>query len=178
MKDLITNLRTEIFFYLNHFEIYDYIAISLVLATFLVLLILAAMTVLKHEIIGTFLFLLAVGFLFFGLFFAYKIVDSSTRTRQISINELKQLQYSDVFIVDLNLTNLSKRDFNFCRVNVKFHKNGKNALREFLNSLKPFKNRMSELNTTIAPHQSHNIKMVIKDFRPSDFNVVVNSECF
>ena len=75
MKDLITNLRTEIFFYLNHFEIYDYIAISLVLATFLVLLILATMTVLKHEIIGTFLFLLATGFLFFGLFFAYKIVD-------------------------------------------------------------------------------------------------------
>lgn len=178
MKDLIANLRTEIFFYLNHFEIYDYIAISLVLATFLMLLILAAMTVLKHEIIGTFLFLIAVGFLFFGLFYAYKIVDDNTRKREIVINELRQLQYSNTFIVDLNLTNLSKRNFNFCRVNVKFHKTDKNALKNFINSKRPFKNRMSELNTTIAPLQSHNIKMVIKDFRPSDFNVAVNSECF
>ena len=178
MKDLIADLRADIFFYLHHLGMYDYIAISLVLSTFLVVLILATMIVIRHQFFGALLFIANVAFLCFGAFFAYKFVDDNTRARELKITQLKQLEYTDVVVVDLNLTNKSKKSFHFCRVNVKFHKNSKNAYKDFINRLKPFKNRLSEINATIAPRQTHQITMIIKDFRPSDYNVTTSSECF
>ena len=70
---------------------------------------------------------------------------------------IKQLEYSNTLLVDLRLTNLSKKSFNYCKIGLSFYKNSGNALRRYANELKPFLKENIVLKDSLDVNATHGI---------------------
>ncbi|MCI6565207.1 MAG: hypothetical protein MSC46_06800, partial [Campylobacter sp.] len=107
MKQSISELKGHIFFYLENLNSYDYILLACLLAGFLVLMIFAFWALFRSQFLGAIFISLAVVYLLCGGYFGYNYIEDNFRTRELQIVNLKQLAYSDTFLLDLNLTNKS-----------------------------------------------------------------------
>ena len=174
---MVNNISTTIKFYINNFGFYDYVAISWVILLFFALLVLALYLLFKKPLLALFIFIFDFGGLGAGLFYSLKFIDDTMRPRELAIAPLRQLVYSDTLIADINLTNTSKRAFKICRVKLSFHNIGQNRIQDFKFKLSPFHTQTTIIQD-IMPGQMKEIKFIIKDFRPQNYNTILNSECF
>ena len=171
-------MRAGLHYYLQNFSIYDYLAIAWVLLLFIVLLFLVIFAIAKHQLLGALLLIIDIGFLFGGMYYALNFVDERVRAREVSINWVKQLTYTDAVIVDANLTNLSKKPFKFCKVKVKFFKASPYKFVQKIYEFKPVQSKSIDLNSPLDVNQTRNFDLIIDDFAPRDYNVSISSECF
>lgn len=171
-------IRQDLYFYFDHIESWDYVMIACALAGFLVLMVLSFFLIVRSHLLGSLLLLCGLGFFGWALPFGYNFVDDTLRARSLELVSLKQLQYSDTMLADFNLTNLSKKTFRWCRVNIKFYKNKKSELKALIAKFKPMKMYFATTNERIAPNESIDFNMTIRNFRPSDYNVSIYSQCF
>lgn len=178
MKQSISELKQHIFFYLENLGSYDYILLACLLAGFLVLMIFAFWLLFRSQFLGAVFISLAVAFLVCGGYFGYNYIEDNFRIRELQIINLKQLAYSDTFLLDLNLTNKSNKAFRICRVNVEFIKNSKKQINKIKNTIKPLKSVFAQSKGRIAPNQSLELNMTIYNFRPQDYNITTFSQCF
>lgn len=178
MHATIENMRVTLHYYLQNFGFYDYFALMWVLLVFLLLLVVVILIIGKRQGLGSFLLLFDIAFLFIGVYFALKFVDDQTRRREISLNSLKQLTYTDAVIADVNITNLSQKPFKFCKVKIKFFKLSSRKFVQNLYELRPMQTKTGEFNSTIDVNETKSLKIVIDNFRPRDFNTSLSSECF
>ena len=178
MKILFEALKRDVFLYFDNIAIYDYFMIGIVLAGFLFFMLLALIFLLKSPVIGTLLLFLALGFLGYGSYFGYNFVNDKYRTRSLNIVKTKQLQYSNTFLVDLNLSNESNKTFKFCRANVVFYKIQKDKIKKFIAPLKPFKVVYADSREKITANSAVDINLTLYNFRPKDYNITAYSLCF
>ena len=178
MKQSISELKGHIFFYLENLGSYDYILLACLLAGFLVLMIFAFWALFRSQFLGAIFISLAVVYLLCGGYFGYNYIEDNFRTRELQIVNLKQLAYSDTFLLELNLTNKSSKAFHICRVNVEFIKNSKNQINKIKNTIKPLKSVFAQSEGRISPNQSVELNMTIYNFRPQDYNITTFSQCF
>ncbi|TWO18041.1 DUF2393 domain-containing protein [Campylobacter hyointestinalis] len=174
----INSLKEMMRFYAAHFVFIDYFAILWVLAVFLVVLFLVIILIVKRPFFASFILILDACFLIFGIIYTHKIIDENIRKRELELNFIKQLSFSDTLIMDLNLTNLSKKPFSYCSVKVKFYTHSDNKFKNYINSLKPFKVQKSVINEQIDINTTKNVRLIINNFKPIDYNTTINSECF
>lgn len=178
MHAAIENMKATFDFYVSHFSVYDYAALIWVLLVFLTILFLVISVISKHQTFGSILFLLNIIFLFVAVFWSLSFVDSQTRQRKLQIGEIHQLNYTDTVMLDVNLTNLSKKAFRYCKVSIRFYKLSKFDWMSGLNAYIPFKKKSVETSELIHPYRSRNFHFVIENFRPKDYNTSITSECY
>ncbi|EAJ5693367.1 DUF2393 domain-containing protein [Campylobacter fetus] len=174
----LDSIKQGIKFYISHFGFIDYFAIIWVLLVFLVVLFLVIILIFKRPGLASILLIADIVFVFLGIFYTHKFIDGTLRKREIMISDIKQLNYSDTMIVDLNLTNKSNKAFKYCNVNLKFYKVAPNKFKNYINSLKPFYKKNNVIEDGVNIGQTKNLRLVINDFRPTDYNTTVTSECF
>ena len=114
----------------------------------------------------------------FGAYFMPKLLDENLRTRSLELVSTKQLEYSNTLLVDLRLTNLSKKPFNYCKIGLSFYKNSGNTLRRYANELKPFLRENIVLKEALDVNATREITHAVNNFRAQDYNVTTSSECF
>ena len=149
-----------------------------VLAGFLVFMIISLVVIFKSQLFGSLLLVSTIGILCAGAFFGYKVVDDKFRPRTLNIVNTKQLQYSNTFLLDLNLTNDSNKTFKSCRVNVQFNKISNSKFRQIINNFKPIKLVFADNNTRIAPGATIDFNITLYNFRPNNYNIFTWSQCF
>lgn len=178
MKAILESLKSNLHFYAQHLGIYDYIMLGVLFGGFFLLLLLSLIVLFRSHFFGLFFLLCALAFLCVGGFYGYDFMDNKIRKRELEIVNIKQLQYTPVMLVDLNLTNFSKKNFNFCRVNIEFYKGSKNKIKNMINKFRPFKAYFVDTNEPLLPLQSRDFNITIYDFKPSDYEARAFSECF
>ncbi|MEE3776769.1 DUF2393 family protein [Campylobacter sp. CX2-4080-23] len=174
---MINSILDTIKFYINNFGFYDYIAISWVVLLFFALLVLALYMLFKKPMLALFILFFNFGGLGAGLFYSLKFIDNTIRPRELIMAPLRQLYYADIMIADINITNTSKKIFKKCRVKLSFHNIGKNSIQNLKFRLTPFRTQIAIIQG-VEPGQTKEIKFTIKDFRPQNYNTILNSECF
>lgn len=178
MKVFFEAITRDVFLYFEYFGVYDYFMVALVLGGFLFFMFMSLAYLFKSPVIGTLFLFCALGFLGYGSYFGFHFVDERWRSRTLEIANIKQLQYSDTFLVDMNLTNNSKKNFRFCRANVAFYRIENDKIKKYLAPYKPFKVVYADAKERIAPAKSVDINMTIYNFRPRDYNITAYSLCF
>lgn len=178
MLELLKDIKINIEFYLLHFSFIDYVFSIWILLVFLVVLILIILIIAKHPILSVFLLFLNLCFLVFGTIFTHQFIDKNVRKREININYTKQLIFSDTFIIDLNITNESKKDFNYCEIRIKFYKPSRNKFKNYLHLLRPFYVKTKIIKDKILQGETKNLKLIINNFRPLNYKITNSSECF
>ena len=113
-----------------------------------------------------------------GAYFMPKLLDENLRTRSLELVSTKQLEYSNTLLVDLRLTNLSKKPFNYCKIGLSFYKNSGNTLHRYANELKPFLKENIVLKDALDVNATREIMHAVNNFRAQDYNVTTSSECF
>ena len=146
--------------------------------TFLALVSLCVYVASKSYFAGFALMIITIAGLGCGTYFMPKLLDENLRTRSLELVSTKQLEYSNTLLVDLRLTNLSKKSFNYCKIGLSFYKNSGNALRRYANKLKPFLKENIVLKDSLDVNATHKITHAVNNFRAQDYNVTASSECF
>lgn len=146
--------------------------------TFLALVSLCVYVASKSYLAGFALMIITIAGLGCGTYFMPKLLDENLRTRSLELVSTKQLEYSNTLLVDLRLTNLSKKPFNYCKIGLSFYKNSGNALRRYANELKPFLKENIVLKDALDVNATHEIIHAVNNFRAQDYNVTASSECF
>lgn len=178
MEHLVTALKQTLYYYLEHINAYDYIMMAAVLAGFLIFMMFSLIAIFKSQVFGSLLLVVSVGILGAGAYFGYQIVDDKFRKRTLNIVNTTQLQYSNTFLLDLNLTNDSNKTFKNCRVNVQFNRTTNSKFRDFINVFKPIKLVFADSNTRIAPGSTIDFNITLYNFRPKNYNIFTWSQCF
>lgn len=178
MHAAIENIRQTLHFYLQHLWVEDFFALVWILLLFLVILFLVIIVIPKFQIFGSFLLFIDITFLFAGGYYVLNYIDKNFRNREVVISPIKQLHYSDTVVFDLNITNLSKKPFKICNIDVKFYKQSPNKWREQFNALTPFYVKNISFNEKIDINNTKIINVMIDNFRPLNYNTKLNSECF
>ncbi len=165
--------------YMSHFELADYLAfVWFILLSFL-FLILGILLLRKFIFLSIMLiFMVLIGFFIapFGIKYYF---NSTIRHSQASITNQRQLSYSDTFILQGKVQNLSKKAFKICRVNVGFYKYSKKPFKDFFYKLKPYKKKVIKINKPLEANESVDFKLVLKDFKLfKDTNISAISECY
>lgn len=165
-------------FYLAHFTVIDYAVLAGVLLLFFIFLALSIFVLIKRPLLGIFSVLLSLVFLLTAAIYSHYLVDNTVRKRSVTIADAKQLTFSDTLILDVNITNLSPNTLNYCHVDIKFYSKSSNLIKSYLNRLRPFYVASFSLEESIDENSSYINRINIDNFRPSNFEIAINSECF
>ena len=110
---MINELKQGLNFYLTHLGWVDFAAYIWMFLTFLALVSLCVYVASKSFFAGFALMIVTIAGLGCGAYFMPKLLDENLRTRSLELVSTKQLEYSNTLLVDLRLTNLSKKPFNY-----------------------------------------------------------------
>lgn len=175
---MINELKQGLNFYLTHLGWVDFAAYIWMFLTFLALVSLCVYVASKSFFTGFALTIVTIAGLGCGAYFMPKLLDENLRTRSLELVSTKQLEYSNTLLVDLRLTNLSKKPFNYCEIDLSFYKNSSNTLRRYANELKPFLKENIVLKDALDVNATREITHAVNNFRAQDYNVTTSSECF
>ncbi|ANE35349.1 putative DUF2393 domain protein [Campylobacter iguaniorum] len=175
---VLNSLKQTINFYMAHFVFVDYLAVMWVLLVFLVVLFLVIIMMIKRPLLASFILIANIFFVVFGLIYTHKLIDENLRKRELIVDKITQLNFSDTLIADLNLTNLSKKPFKYCRIKLNFNHEENNKIKHFIKSAKPFRTQTHTIEEPIDVNQTKTIRLIINDFRPINYTTKVSSECF
>lgn len=178
MHEMINELKQGLNFYLTHYGWIDFAAYIWLILLFLTVVFLCVYIMTKSVAGGLLLLILSFIGLGAGAFYTHKFLDENLRARQLVLISQKQLTYSDTLLVDLNLTNLSKKPFNYCRVGLKFYRPSQNFLKNEINMLKPFFKENVVLKEPLDANFTKEIRVVVDKFKFSDYGILIGSECF
>lgn len=166
-------------FYLDHFEMMDYIVFFWFFALAFLFLILSFMLMARYVLLGIFVAFALIVILVTGPFVGKWFLNDTFRHVDVNITKQKQLTYTNTFIINANLTNRSKKTFSICKVYSGFIKSSKSKYKNILNALKPLNKKSFILTKQILPNQNIDFRIVYDNFRKSkDTNLTVKAECY
>ena len=175
---MINELRSSLIFYIEHFSWIDWVAYLWTFLIFLAIFFTSIYIIGKSQILGFLMLFFSIFGFGIGVFFVSNFLDTRLRSRSIDIVSQKQLVYTDALIVSLDITNKSKKDFEYCRVKLKFYYPSQNKFKNLLNTFKPFNKENIVLHNLKVGEKRH-LDSLIDGFRANkEYNITTNSECF
>lgn len=175
----IDSIRTYILNYIHHFSMYDYAAYAWLILIFFVTILLSILVAKKSPMFSILILMLSLSLLFIGPFMLKHYLDKYLRTSLSQTTLVKKLNYSDTLIVNGMVTNLSKKSFSICDVNVAVVKSSKSDIQKFINKLKPLLKQSISIDKPIEVNATKEFRVVFDNYKYSkDINVSVKSECY
>lgn len=174
------NLREFILFYTQHLYTVDFLFLFLVLFVFICILLVVAF--LGRQPILALLVLLfdfvICGYLFY---YGYHFIDSKVRAREAEIIDFRHYGESN-FVVDFNITNISKYHFAYCKVTTRLRPqldDNASLLAKYKNHFLPLQSKSKILQNGLARYETQMQRINFDNFK-HDFNVSIElvSECF
>ncbi|MDN5377346.1 MAG: hypothetical protein PWQ42_642 [Sulfurospirillum sp.] len=158
---------------------YDYIAFAWLVLTFFIALLLSIILTKKSALAAVITFLFSLILISVGPFILKKYLDDFLRPSKTQIISYKKLHFSDVLVIQGEVTNISKHPFEFCSLSASVFKTSQNSLKQTIYKLKPLRKKSILLQKHLQVGDLENFEIVFYDFTyPNDINVSVNSECY
>ncbi|WP_291950335.1 DUF2393 family protein [Campylobacter sp.] len=174
------HIREQIFFFTTHLHIIDFLLIIVVIFFFVATLIVAL--IIRHK--GNFAFCVIILGILCSIsmaYLGYYIIDTQIRSRITEVEHFKHFTYDNSLSVEYSLTNTSKNNFNFCKININILKKQEelNFLQKIIYTIKPLRSKSIMLKKIIKPKQTINLRTNFSDFKENqDFDIKINSKCF
>lgn len=176
---MLNSSFSSLIFYINHFELADYIAFVWLIILLFLFLLLGVLLLRRHIILGIFVIFIVMVVAIVGPFVMKYYLNNSLRSTALTISNAKQLIFSDTYIIEGNITNLSKKDFSVCKVYIGFYKISKNKFAKYFDYIKPLKIYIHKLKQPLNKLQSSNFRIVLNEYKiPKDINISAVSECY
>ena len=118
-------------------QLFDYVAYMWLMLIFLIFILLCAALSRKSPTTAILIVLLAFSGLVISPYFIKQFLDEKLRKTEIELISAKQLNFTNAFIVELNLKNDSKRDFSWCQISYNFFQKEPQTIKEKIKSIKP-----------------------------------------
>ena len=147
--------------YFKHLGPYDYIGLGIVGIVFLLLFILSLILLFKKPIIGFVLIIISLMFPPLGIYGIKTLLDKTIRRSEIKIKKVEPLHFSNSLLVEANIKNLSKREFQMCLIKLQVIKKSNSKLKRFLYALKPLAIKTIYLYHPIKENSSYHIKKIL-----------------
>lgn len=175
----LEQVKEIVIFYLNHWQTLDFVAIIWIVILFFLSILFVILLFERMPIFSFLLFFIAIAALIIGFLYTKNFVDKSLRLRETTIVLNQKMNYSDALLVDVNLTNLSKSAFKYCKIGVKITKNSVKFPHKFIDRLKPIYEKNIVLDAPLNPSQTRKIHFLFTNFTyDGNYSANANSECF
>jgi Protein of unknown function (DUF2393) len=173
-------LKISFLLYINHLGLYDYLAFFWFFLTFLALIALSIIIVKRSTTLSLLLIIMALTFFSAAPFAIKDILNQKTRPTHIETLHTKKLTFSDSFIIEASLTNISKKDFSLCLIQTTLlKKRGEEPLKNYMLALKPIKNQSILLREPLLADEVREVRIVFDDFSyDREVDVTLKSECY
>lgn len=175
------NLKEWLLFYIHHLYNVDFLFLFLVVFVFLCILLYVAFLG-RHPILALIVLLfdfVACGYLFY---YGYNFIDSRVRAREAQIMNSRTYGGGSNFIVDFNITNLSKFHFKYCKITAKLRPQlDENAtfFEEYQNHFFPLRSKSKVLENGLARGETGVQRINFENFNgDSNLSIQITSECF
>jgi len=156
----IDAIKAYVLNYIHHFSMYDYAAYSWLILIFFVTILLAIMIAKKSAIFSILILMISLALLF-----------------QVTL--VKKLTFSDSLIINGLITNISKKRFSTCNINISVVKSSQSDIQEFINQLKPLLKRSISIDKPIEVNTTKEFRVVFNNYTYSKkINISINSECY
>lgn len=169
-------MRARLDAFLDQLIIYDYLLFGAALLLFILFLILG---VLLHRrpflaaslVLTAFITLLAMPTVGYWQMHAFLFKNTTT------IEQVKELEFSDALIVYGKVSNDSNRSFRDCTVTAEVYKVANNPVLDILYPLNPFK-KSSLVTEAISSGESRPFRLIVEPFTYTrDYNVTIGARC-
>lgn len=174
------NIKEFLLFYLHHFYLIDYLFFALLAIVFILFLFFAfllrtrpiiALCVIVFDFIACFLL----------FYYGYAFIDSKMRARSAEIISQK-IYTNSALVIDFNLTNLSSKDFTYCRVDFDLYKNSddkESTISKYQKHYFPFIKKSKILDQNLSSKETQIQRISFENFgNDNNFSVKIKSECF
>ena len=162
--------------FINNLIIYDYILFSTLFVLFILFIILGI--ILRDKtVLAIILILLAFSELIVGSTYGYGKMHEYLFKNETLIKSQKKLTFTQAVVVYGSVKNISKRDFQQCKVTARIFKKSKNKYKDYILKLKPIK-KMSIIQSDIPKDQEREVKLIIEPFTyKGDYNITMEADC-
>ncbi|XGQ69612.1 DUF2393 family protein [Campylobacter hepaticus] len=172
-------LKEILLFYTTHLYLVDYMLILLVFFLFTCVLLLCVF--LRHKpILALFIIAFNIITCFVVYTYGYKFIDHKVRSRQIAVMDEKIIQSSNALIVDFNITNTSKNNFQTCKITAKIFSNilaNDDIIQKYKKQFIPFRQKSKEIKD-LKKNSTQLQRIAFENFDDINHTVHLNSECF
>lgn len=175
---MLNELKQGVNFYLTYLGWIDFASYVWLILMFFTLIFACFYLMSKHFAAGALVFILTIFAFLFGAFYLHKFLDENLRDRSLVVTDKKRLTYSNTLIVDLNLTNLSKKPFEYCNIKLKFYNPSSNFMKNELNKLKPFLKTNLVIKESISAGETIQKQSIIDGFVFENYDLTATSECY
>ena len=155
---------------------YDYILFGSIVFLFFLLIIIALLFREKIRLsisIVTFAFI----FLIVSPFVGYTQMHNYLFKNELTLTSQNKLQFTKAVVVFGKLKNLSKIDFQRCKITAIINKNTSNKYKNYIYTFKPIM-KMSIIEEDIAIGNEIDFKIIVEPFTyEKDYNVVLKADC-
>lgn len=174
-------IREWILFYTQHLYTVDFLFLFLVVFVFLCVLLYVAYLG-RHPILATLVLLfdfVLCGYLFY---YGYNFIDSRVRAREAEIINSRTYGGGSNFIVDFNITNLSKYHFRYCEITAKLRPqldNNASFFETYKNHFLPLRSKSKVLENGLVRGETQMQRINFENFNnDSNLTIQLTSECF
>jgi predicted small secreted protein len=175
----IDTFKAYILNYIHHFSMYDYAAYAWLILIFFVTILLAIMVAKKSPVFSILILIISLTLLFAGPFVLKHYLDKFIRPTSNKTLEVKKLTFSNTLIINGSITNLSKKSFSTCNVNVSVVKSSTSGIQNFINQLKPLLKQTISIDKPIDVNTTEEFRAVFDNYSYSkDVNISIKSECY
>ena len=175
----IDALKSSILQYIQHMGPYDYAAYAWLIILFFVMILLAIIVARKNALLSIVITLISLLLLFVGPFILKHYLDIYLRPSITKSTEIKKLTFSNTLIVKGHITNISKKTFFTCRVDIDVIKNSNSDIKNFLYKLKPLLKKTMFIDKPIEVNATEEFDVVFNNYTyKKDVNISMNSVCY
>ncbi|OHE07258.1 MAG: hypothetical protein A2513_10565 [Sulfurimonas sp. RIFOXYD12_FULL_33_39] len=162
--------------FIKELIIYDYMLFGGVLVVFLLFMILGI--VFRHKtVLALSLILFSFIFLIVGSIFGYIEMHKFLFKNTTAITSQKKLTFTKAVVIEGTIKNISKRDFQSCKITAKVYKLTPNEFKNYVLKLKPI-NKMSIIESDILKDEEREIKIIVEPFvYVGDYNITLGADC-
>lgn len=176
---ILNQIKEFFVFYLDHWYWIDFVSVAWIVVLLFLLILFSILIFSKMPLISLLTLVLSFLIAIFAIVYVKDYIDSTVRKRNVSVVLAKQMNYSDMLLVDVNITNLSTHKFKYCSIKLDFIADGKNFLQNFIYQLKPSYTTSQKISEPLDINETKKLNFLIKDFgyKPS-YEIITYSECF
>jgi hypothetical protein len=170
-------MKQKVIAFIDSLILYDYILFGAMALLFILFLILAIL-LRKRVRLSVLCVLFAFIFLLLGPTFGYPLMHDFLFKNEITITEVKKLEFTNALLIRGEIANRSKMDFLTCKVKAQAYKVTGKTIPDMLYPYNPFKKGTLKLDTMIKPGESKPFKLFIEPFNyTKDYNISIGAQC-
>lgn len=177
---MVDAIKLSFLTYLRHLELYDYLALTWFIVTFVLLIIFAIVIAKRSSALSLLLIFLALIFFVVSPFAIKFKLNEALRTTHTEVLSTKKLTYSESLLVDATITNNSQKVFKRCLIQTKLvKKNTSEGILAFINTLKPIANQSMLVQDPLKEGETLEHRTVFDNFSyPADVVAYISAECY